>query len=75
MRYKVSAMKKYNILKEAALALILIPGVALIVFANAPELPSSRPIMPGSSGAEIRAYLIENLFPIAFLSHPCSYAY
>lgn len=62
----VRAIKTFNIVKKIALASIMVLGAALVLFGQIPELPSSKPILPGNFGTEIRAYISENLFPIVF---------
>lgn len=60
------SIKTFNIIKAIALASIIALGFALVVIGQIPELPSSKPILPGSYGTEIRKYIFENLFSLFF---------
>ena len=41
-------------------------GFVLVLIGQIPGLPSSKPISPGNFGAEVRQYVLENLFSIVF---------
>lgn len=59
-------MKALNAVKKYALTGALAVCLVLILLGVLPELPSSKPIAPGNAGAEMRSYMLENLFPIVF---------
>lgn len=62
----VSAIKTYRIAKNVILLLTILLAFSLILIGRVPAFPSSKPITPGDYGAEVRGYVLENLFTIVF---------
>lgn len=63
---RVGAIKPFNTVKRILLISLIVLGFVLVPVDQIPELPSSKPILPGAFGTEIRTYLLETLFSFAF---------
>lgn len=62
----VSAIKPYRIAKNVIIILSILLALSLILIGRVPAFPSSKPITSGDYGAEVRRYVLENLFSIVF---------
>lgn len=57
-------MKLFHVIKRVMIYVTAFLVMTLVIIDQPPVLPSSRPIITGGSGAEVRTYIFENFFAI-----------